>query len=132
MSEQKGTERGDFSEFFSLATFDEQKLGEMEWILNSPAYLHTWKPYMNGILRSFQKMWKDRSRERQDKYPDEFLAGGTVFGEGLIEFFDKIIEETMHERAMKAMAKVATVPAKNEPMAAVASAAPARPCWAMR
>ena len=30
------------------------------------------------------------------------------------------------------MTKVATVPAKNEPMAAVASAAPARPCWAMR
>ena len=34
--------------------------------------------------------------------------------------------------ARKAMTNVAIVPAKNEPMAAVASAAPARPCWAMR
>ena len=106
MAEPNEKERGDFSEFFTLATFDEQKLGEMEWVLNSPAYLHTWKPYMLGILRSLQKMWKDRTRARQEKYPDEFLAGGTVFGEGLIEFFDKIIEETHHERAMKAMANM--------------------------
>ncbi len=34
--------------------------------------------------------------------------------------------------ASEAITNVATVPAKNEPMAAVASAAPARPCWAMR
>ena len=34
--------------------------------------------------------------------------------------------------ARKATTKVATVPAKKEAMAAVASAAPARPCWAMR
>ena len=33
--------------------------------------------------------------------------------------------------ARKAITKVATVPAKNEPIAAVASAAPARPCCAM-
>ena len=98
--------RGDFSEFFTLASFDEQKIGEMEFILNSPAYNDTWKPYMLGVLAAFQKMWKDRSRERQDKYPDEYLAGGATFGEGLIEFFDRIITETHHERAMASMAKM--------------------------
>ena len=98
--------RGTFEEFFTLDSFDEQKIGEMEFILNSPAYNDTWKPYMLGVLAAFQKMWKDRSRERQDKYPDEYLAGGATFGEGLIEFFDRIITETHHERAMAAMAKM--------------------------
>jgi len=98
--------RGDFKEFFTLDQFDEQKLGEMEFILNSPAYEHTWKPYMLGVLAAMNKMWKDRSRERVDKYPDEFLAGGATYGEGLMEFFDRIIEETHHERAMAAMARM--------------------------
>ena len=61
---------------------------------------------MLGVLAAMNKMWKDRSRERVDKYPDEFLAGGATYGEGLMEFFDRIIEETHHERAMAAMARM--------------------------
>ncbi len=96
--------RGDFKEVFDLRKLTERQIGEIEFILNSPAYDHSFKPYMLGILHTLNRLWKDRTRERQDKYPDEFLAGGATFGEGLLEFFDRIITETSMERIHSAMA----------------------------
>jgi hypothetical protein len=95
--------RGDFRELFDLRRLDERQLGEIEFVLNSPAYDHSFKPYMLSIIRSMEQYWKDRSRERQDRYPDEFLAGGCAFGEGLLKFFTLLIHETSMERVHAAM-----------------------------
>jgi hypothetical protein len=98
-------QRGDFRELFDLRRLDERQLGQIEFVLNSPAYEDSFKRYMLDIIQSMNNMWKDRSRERQDRYPDEFLAGGVCFGEGLLKFFTLLIHETSMERIHEAMAK---------------------------
>lgn len=95
--------RGDFREMFDLRRLDERQLGQIEFVLNSPAFKDSFEPYMRGIIRSMDTMWRDRSRERMDRYPDEFLAGGVVFGEGLLKFFQLLIHETSFERMHEAM-----------------------------
>lgn len=95
--------RGDFREFFDIRKLDERQLGQIEFVLNSPAYEESFKPYMLGILATMNSMWKDRSKERLERYPDEFLAGGAVFGEGLIKFFALLIHETSFDRIHEAM-----------------------------
>ena len=97
------SERGDYRELFDLRKLDARQLGQIEFVLNSPAYAESFKPYMKGILNSLNTMWKDRSRDRMDRYPDEFLAGGVVFGEGLLKFFDLLLHETSFERMHEAM-----------------------------
>ena len=94
---------GDYREFFDIRRLDDQQLGQIEFVLNSPAYEQSFKPYMEGILRQMTNMWRDRSRQRQDTYPDDFLAGGAVFAEGLIKFFDLVIQETRMERIHASM-----------------------------
>jgi hypothetical protein len=94
---------GDFRELFDLRKLDEQQLGEIEFVLNSPAYEHSFKPYLEGILAQMNHLWKDRSKARSDQYPDDFLAGGVVFGEGLLKFFDLLIHETSMERIHAAL-----------------------------
>lgn len=95
--------QGDFKEFFDLKFFDDRRLGEMEFVLNSPAYEHTFKPYITGILRGLEAYWKDRSQDRKDKYPDDFLAGGVAMSEGLLQFFEQVVKETRMERVHAAM-----------------------------
>ena len=92
-----------FEKFFDLRKLDEQQLGNIEFVLNSPAYAEHFKPYMTGILGQLGRLWLDRSQARKDEYPDDFLAGGIAFGEGLIKFFDLIIHETNMERIHGAM-----------------------------
>jgi len=96
----------DFREFFDLQKLDEQQLGQIEFVLASPAYSDSFKPYLQGILNQLNQLWKDRSKTRSDQYPDDFLAGGVVFGEGLLKFFDLLIHETSIERIHAAMSDV--------------------------
>lgn len=94
---------GDFREFFDPRNLDERKRGEIEFVLVSPAYNDSFKPYIEGVLRQLNDLWKDRSQARKDQYPDEFLAGGAVFGEGLLKFFEVLIQEVSMERIHEAM-----------------------------
>lgn len=94
---------GDFREFFDLRGLDEQKLGQIEWVLNSPAYESTFKPYLQGVYNQMQSLWRDRSQQRKDQYPDDFLAGGVCAIEGLLKFFAIVIEETRMERVHASM-----------------------------
>ena len=97
---------GDFREIFNVAQLDDRTLGEIEWVLNSPAYEHTFKPFMVGVLKTLSKLQRDRSQKRKEEYPDDYLAGGLDFGEGLIEFFGRVIAETRMDRMNEAMQHV--------------------------
>ena len=97
---------GDFREFFDPRKLTNRQLGQIEFVLNSPAYVESFKPYIESILHTMNNMWRDRSRERQEKYPDDYLAGGATFGEGLIKFFDLLLRETSMERIHAAMENV--------------------------
>lgn len=94
---------GDFREHFDIRKLDEQTRGCMEFVLNSIAYEDYFKPYIAGILATMNQQWKNRSQERKDTYPDEFLAGGVTFGEGMLNFFETIIQETNMERVHTSM-----------------------------
>lgn len=97
---------GDFREFFDLRKLDDRAMDQIRWVLLSPAYEDSFKPYMLGVLHSLNQMWKDRSKERHDKYPDDFLAGSVIFGEGLLKFFDVLLAEADMERIHHAMANM--------------------------
>jgi hypothetical protein len=94
---------GNFREFFDIRQLDEQQRGSMEFVLNSPAYQNYFKPHMDGVLATMAQLWKDRSQKRKDEYPDDFLAGGVCFGEGLLKFFETVIQETSMDRIHDAM-----------------------------
>jgi hypothetical protein len=97
---------GDFREFFDPRKLTEQQLGQIEFVLTSPAYAESFKPYIEGILLTMNSMWRDRSAQRKAQYPDDFLAGGACFGEGLLKFFNLLIAETSFERIHAAMENV--------------------------
>jgi len=99
-------ERGDFREHFDIRQLDEEQRGMIEYVLNSPAYNSYFKPFIEDILKTMNQQWKDRTKTRQDLYPDEFLAGGVVFGESLLKFFEIIIQETNIERINAVMENV--------------------------
>lgn len=94
---------GDFRELLDLRALTDEQRGNMEFVLNSPAYADYFKPFMEGILSQMNQLWKDRSQKRKDQYPDEFLAGAVVFGEGLLKVFEMVISETNMERVHAAM-----------------------------
>lgn len=97
---------GDFHEFFDIRKLDEQQRGSIEFVLNSPAYGDYFKPYLLGVLAMMNKQWKDRSQARKDAYPDDFLAGGVIFGEKLLQFFEIIIQDTNIDRIHDAMSNM--------------------------
>lgn len=97
---------GDFREHFDPRKLSDNQRGQIEFILTSPAYEFAFKPYIEGILRSMDQLWKDRTQERKDRYPDDFLAGGATFGEGLLKFFEYLIQESSMEHIHKAMSQV--------------------------
>lgn len=88
---------GDFRELFDIRKLDERQMAEIAFVLNSPAYIHSFKPYMQGVLNSLFELWKDRSKKRQDQYNDDFLSGGHAFGEGLLKFFELLLAEVSIE-----------------------------------
>lgn len=94
---------GDFRQFFDIRKLDDQSLGQIAFVLQSPAYNESFRPYLEGVLRSLDRMWKDRSRARMEEYPDDFLAGGVIFGEGLLKFFEQLISEVSIERIHASM-----------------------------
>lgn len=95
--------QGTFKEFFDANKLDERRRGEIEFVLNSPAYAHSFVPYMRGILSSLEKLARDRSQKRKDEYPDDFLFGGIAYGEGLMAFFEALLRETSMDRIHAAM-----------------------------
>jgi hypothetical protein len=108
---------GDFREHFDLRKLDEKQLGMIEFVLQSPAYVEAFKPYIEGIIRGMDALWRDRSELRKQQYPDDFLAGGVTFAEGLLKFFDLILSESSMERihaSMEGMTSDQLYDAKHE------------------
>lgn len=89
---------GDFREHFDLRKLDEIQLGQIEFVLTSPAYEESFRPFLLDAVESMSAQWKDRSEERKARYPDDYLAGGVVAIEGLIKFFEVLVQEANFER----------------------------------
>jgi hypothetical protein len=100
--------------FFNTRALTSHELGLIEFVLNSQAYTECFKPYLENIRDSMQRQWLDRSQTRKDDYPDDTLAGGVMVIEGLLKFFDQILQETKFDRIHESMATM--VPEKQYEM----------------
>lgn len=92
---------------FDLHKMDEQQLACVEFVLTSPAYQDTFEPYLRGIRNGFNQLMLDRSQKRKDEYNDDFLAGGITAIDGLLSYFQFLIQETNMERIHGAMENMA-------------------------
>lgn len=101
----------DLRQFFDARRLSERELGMIEFVLTSPAYEGAFKPYLESVRDSMQKLWLDRSQARKDLHPDDFLAGGVAAIEGLLTFFAAAIHEANFERIHESMAEM--VPEKQ-------------------
>lgn len=98
----------DFREFFDPRKLSPGTLGQMEFVLNSPAYEDAFKPYLKGVARGMEHLCRDRSQTRKDKYSDDFLYGGVCAVEGLLTFFQLMIEETDFDHIHESMASMSS------------------------
>lgn len=94
----------DLRQFFDTSQLDEQQLGQIEFVLNSPAYEMSFRPYLQMIRDNMHELMLDRSEKRQSLLPDDYLAGAVASIDGLLKFFTMVIHETSMERIHESMA----------------------------
>jgi hypothetical protein len=104
----------DFKKLFNVSELDEQELGCIEFVLNSPSYSDYFEPYLLRMRASLDKNMYDRSQARKDEMPDDFIAGGVAMIDGLTIFFRKLIEETRMERIARAQGAITSTDAYDK------------------
>lgn len=87
---------------FSIQSLSEHQLGCVEFVLNSPAYVEVFKPYLEEARNVKAHMMLDRSTARKEQYPDDYLAGGICTIDDLLVFFGRVLDETRMERVHEA------------------------------
>lgn len=87
-----------FTQIFDIKSIDDFQLGHLAWVLNSPSYDDVFKPYLQKRRDDLAAMMLDRSQDRKDIYPDDFLCGGIVMIDGLLALFTQLIDETSMEQ----------------------------------
>jgi hypothetical protein len=92
-----------FRELFDPHKLNEQQLGQIEFVLMSPAYEDSFEPYLRSIRDTLAQRLLDPSKARVEEHPDNFLRGGIVAIDGLLNFFAQVIKETQFDRVTTAM-----------------------------
>lgn len=83
---------------FNISNLDDNEIGHLMWVLNSPSYERVFRPYLISIRDGANKLILDRSQARKDKHPDDFLAGVVVTVDGLLALFTRVVNETNMEK----------------------------------
>ncbi len=90
-----------FNEVINVAGLPENELGHIEYILASPAYEDHFAPYLKRMRDRLNVMLLDPSQAMEDAYPADFLRGGILMIDGLLELFKNLISETKTERMLR-------------------------------
>lgn len=93
--------RPDFKDVLNVVSLDDHEIGHIEFVLNSPAYLDHFEPYLRKMRDRLNTLLLDPSEEREAKYPYKWLIGGISMIDGLLELFNNLIKETRIERMMR-------------------------------
>ena len=93
----------DPNNLFDLSKLNDDELGQLEFVLNSPAFEGVFKPYLLGVIRGIERLMKDRSDARKAQYNDDFLAGQCLALEGFLAFAAGIIQSTNMARMAAAV-----------------------------
>jgi len=91
----------DFSEVFDLKKLGDHEIDHLRWVLTSPSYDDCFRPYMVGIRDSLALKLLDPSGMRKDAYPDDFLRGGIIMVDGLLNLFNRLVTEAEAERVAR-------------------------------
>ena len=83
---------------FNVSSLDDNQIGHIMWVLNSPSYEDAFKPYLVNIRDNANRLMLDRTQARKEQYPDDYLAGQIHTVDGLLELFARIVSETDFER----------------------------------
>lgn len=83
---------------FDLSRLNEEEIGQLEFWLLSPAWEGYGKLYLKWIVKSLERLMKDRSEERKKRYNDDFLAGQCTALEGFIAFCDGLVQNLQMAR----------------------------------
>lgn len=91
---------------FNRADLTEQQIGCLEFLVNSPTFIDVVEPYIRTVRDSMNQRLLDPSKERKEEHPDDFLRGGVVTLDGILNFFKLIVDETRFERIYEAQAQM--------------------------
>lgn len=84
----------DPNNLFDLSKLTDDELGQLEFVVNSPAWELVFRRYLQQMIFSVDRLMKDRSEARKQQWNDDFLAGQSVALEGFVKFTDGIIQST--------------------------------------
>lgn len=93
----------DYRRLFDPGKLSEHELGCVAFVLNSPAYIDVFEPYLLSIKNEMQMSWKDRSQTRKDNMPDDYIAGNVAAIDGLLTLFKLILQQTDIDRIHTSM-----------------------------
>lgn len=99
----------DLKKVFDIGELTAHELGCVEFVLNSPAYIDVFKPYLLGMRERLNNMLLDRSSVRKEEYSDDYLAGNIVAITGLLALFEKLIAETRMDRLVESQTSLGAV-----------------------
>lgn len=108
----------DLEKLFDVSELDQSELGHLEYILNSPSFERVFRPYFERIRAQFVAVLLDPRADARAKYGDEYLRQGANLTTRFLDFFDKIIAETRHERAVSAREEIGQEDLYREAVAA--------------
>jgi hypothetical protein len=87
-----------FKHIFDVGQLEDEQIGHLQFVLNSPSYVDVFKPHLQQMRNSMNIRLLDPSETRKNEYPDDFLRGGIVIIDGLLALFERLIHETDMER----------------------------------
>jgi len=88
-------------ELFDVSGLDDHEIGHLEYILNSPSYARVFRPFLERMQMNYTSLALDPRPDVRKRYGGtKYLRAGANNIRNLLEFFDKLVAETQHERAM--------------------------------
>lgn len=88
---------------FSVSNLTEHQRGHLEFMVNSPSYSDIFRPYLMNRRDVLLKMLLRPDSTRKTTFSDDYLRGTIHAIDNLLEFFDKLIEETQMSRMSKSI-----------------------------
>ena len=86
---------------FDISRLDDHELGHLEYVLNSPSYTQVFRPFLQATQKMYMELLMDPRPKVRAKYGGtNYLRCGANNARRILEFFDKILEETRDSRAM--------------------------------
>lgn len=79
-----------------------EQIGNLAFIVNSPAYLTFYRPFLVGMLRSFYNDLGDPTGQRKWEKPDDYLRGGIAVVKALLNFPEQVLAEEREQAEREA------------------------------